>query len=488
MVPGCPRPLPAFALALVLFALRPERAAAQDTATLAAPRVPAATIAPMAPRELQTGDSLRVPIVVNDVAPGVALRFTLGGAPAGARVEGGVLRWRALRADGGAAYHIVVHALEGERELATGALDVLVTTAHRPPVIRQPADRVVPAGDSVVVPLDIGDPDGDAVTVAATNVTDLALPPRYDARSGALLWEAPRGTANRVYLWRVTASDGDGQSTTTELHVAVRSQNVAPVCAPMRTYKRDEGEAVVIALDADDANGDSLVYHPLATLPNGELRGAEYRWRIPYGFVLPTRQDSTVRFEWRATDPSQASTNGACVALVTVFRSIAEEPFRARQAEHRQLIADVRAELENYATRARATRDSVHVATAKRRAVKRASLLSALLGGVLQIARSEDTRRIAAGVSATATVALSGWETTLDDEAPLNARAESLAQQRVSLQRALARFLRRHGEGVARESLLGPTYEADRLELYDLLAATGRMTPAPPPGGASPPY
>jgi hypothetical protein len=436
-------------------------------------------MAPMAPRTLRTGDSLRVPLVVDDVAPGTMLRYTLTGAPSGARVEGGVLRWRATRADDGAAYHIEVRALAGDTALASGTLDVTVVATHRPPVIRPPGDRVVPAGDSLTMPLDVTDPDGDAVSVAVTNVTELAMPPRYDASTNTLAWQAPRGMTTRLYLWRITATDGDGGTATAELHVAVRSQNVAPVCAPMRTYKRDEGERVTISLDADDANGDSLTYLPLATLPNGEMRGASYEWNIPYGFVLPTRQDSTVRFEWRATDPSQASTNGTCVALVTVFRSIAEGPFRSRQAEHRQLVSDVRSELDNYLTRERATRDSVRGATAKRRAVKRASLISALIGGVLQIAKSEDTRRIAAGVSATATVGLAGWETTLDDDAPLNARAEGLAQQRLTLQRALARFLRKYGETVSRETLLGPSYEADRLELYDLLAATGRSI-APP--------
>jgi hypothetical protein len=327
-----------------------------------------------------------------------------------------------------------------------------------------------------VLPIEASDPDGDALSVAVSNLTDVSLPPRYDARTGALLWQAPRGTTNRAYQWRVTVSDGDGGSATTEFHVAVRSQNVAPACGPMRTYKRDEGERVEIALDADDANGDSLSYQPAVTLPNGVLHGATYQWTIPYGFVLPTRQDSTVRFEWRATDPSQSQTNGTCVALVTVFRSIAEAPFRARQAQHRQLVADVRSELENYQVRERATRDSVTAVTGKRRAVKRASLVSALVGGLLQIARSEETRRIAAGVSATLTVGLSGWESTLEETGPLSTRAESLAQQRVTLQRALSRFLRKYGDTVSRESLLGPAYDGDHLELFDLLAATGRVS------------
>lgn len=213
----------------------------------------------------------------------------------------------------------------------------------------------------------------------------------------------------------------------------------------------------------------TLTYQPLATLPNGTQKGATYHWEIPYNFVLATRQDSTVRFEWRATDPSQATTNAPCFALVTVFRSIAEEPFREKQAQHRQLIADVRTQVAALATREQAARDSLASITNRKRTIKRASLLSALVGGILQIAKSEDTRRVAAGVSATATVALAGWETTIDDGGPISARAETLAQQKATLQRALSRFIRKYGETVSRDALLGPTYSADQLELYDLL-------------------
>jgi hypothetical protein len=266
-------------------------------------------------------------------------------------------------------------------------------------------------------------------------------------------------------------NDGDGGIATTELHVSVKAQNVAPVCAPLRTYKRDEGEAVEITLDADDANGDSLTYHPLATLPNGALRGSAYQWSIPFGFVSPTRQDSTVRFEWRASDPSAASTSTNCFALVTVFRSIAEEPFRVKQQAHRKLLTDVRSQLTSASEREKATRDSLSGATRKKRNVKRASLVSALVGGLLQIAKSEDTRRIAAGISATFTVGLGGWESTLEDGEPLSKRAEAIAQERVQLQRSLNRFIRRYGETVSREALLGTGYESDYQDLFDLLSA-----------------
>lgn len=456
-------------------------ASAQETRV-----APPASFATITPLRVQVGDSVRIPLVVNDVPPGTPVEFRLERQPASARVDNGVLRWRPLRGDGGSSLSIGIRAVVGAAEIAHTAVAIVVEAAHRPPVVRQPADRVVPPGDSLSFVIDASDPDGDQLSYAIANLTDPALTPRIDPHTGAIGWGAPHGPANRVYLWRVTVSDGDGGIASIDFRVAVRAQNVAPVCGPMRTYKRDEGETVEIALDADDANGDSLVYQPLMTLPNGTLRGSTYQWNIPYAFVSLARQDSTVRFEWRATDPSATSSATNCLALITVIRSIPEAPFRARQQQHRQLVADVRSELVALASREGATRDSLAATAARKRTVKRASLVSALLGGLLQIARSEDTRRVAAGISATLTVGFAGWESTLDDGAPLSARAETIAQQRTTLQRALARFLRKYGETVTRDALLGSAYEADHLELYDLLAAAGRVSSVVGAGPALP--
>jgi hypothetical protein len=459
--------------AAAMFALPTSPLRAQTVAQSGAPVV-LPSIAAIPARQVQIGDSVRIPLVVNDLPVGTIVDFRLDRLPEGAKLESGVIRWRPLRADAKASYSIGIHALVNGNEVARATAEVAVLDAHRPPIIRQPADRVIPPGDTLVLAVEASDPDGDVLSVAVTNLTDPSMPPRYDRRSGTLIWQAPRGTVNRVNQWRITVNDGDGGTATTELHVSVKAQNVAPVCAPLRTYKRDEGEAVEITLDADDANGDSLTYHPLATLPNGALRGSAYQWSIPYGFVSPTRQDSTVRFEWRASDPSATSTSSNCFALITVFRSIAEEPFRAKQQAHRQLLTDVRAQLASATAREKSTRDSLAAATSKKRMVKRASLVSALVGGLLQIAKSEDTRRIAAGISATFTVGLGGWESTLEDGEPLSKRAESIAQERVQLQRSLNRFIRRYGESVSRDALLGASYESDHQELFDLLTAPGR--------------
>ena len=149
-----------------------------------------------------------------------------------------------------------------------------------------------------------------------------------------------------------------------------------------------------------------------------------------------------------------------------------------KQQAHRQLLTDVRAQLAGASTRERATRDSLATASSKRRLVKRASLVSALIGGLLQIAKSEDTRRIAAGISATFTVGLGGWEATLEDGEPLAKRAEAIAQERGQLQRALNRFIRRYGETVSRDALLGSSYESDYQDLFDMLSGPGRQSSA----------
>jgi Putative Ig domain len=471
-----PRPNSAVLGCLLLATASATTPAQTSSAGAPTSAAPAATpgFAPLAPRQVQIGDSVRVPLVVNDLPIGSVVEFRLERQPATAKVENGILRWRPLRADANTTYDIGVRALIGGNEVARANVVIAVADAHRPPIIRQPTDRIIPPGDSLTLQIEASDPDGDVPSFAVTNVTDPSLPPHFDSRTSTLSWQAPRGTANRVYLWRITASDGDGGTATTELHVSVKSQNVAPVCSPIRSYKREEGEQVDIALEADDANGDSLIYHPLAMLPNGSQKGSNYQWSIPFGFVLPTRQDSTVRFEWRATDPSGASTSSNCFALVTVFRSIAEGPFRAKQEQHRQLLTDVRAQLASLSAKETATRDSLATAESKKRMVKRASLVSALVGGLLQIAKSEDTRRIAAGISATITVGLGGWEATIEDGSPLSTRAESLAQEKMTLQRALTRFLRKYGETVSREALLGTAYDADYQDLFDLQLGAGR--------------
>ena len=449
---------------------------AQAPVQAGAPVVATPTLAPIAARQVQIGDSVRIPLIVNDLPVGTVIDYRLDRLPTSAKLDGGVIRWRPLRSDANATYSIGIHAMVNGNEVARGSVDVSVVDAHRPPIIRQPADRVIPPGDTLVLPIEASDPDGDVLTVAAMNLTDPSAPPRYDRQTGTLVWQAPRGTTNRVNQWRIIVNDGDGGIATSELHVSVKAQNVAPVCAPLRTYKRDEGDAVEVALDADDANDDSLAYRPLLTLPNGTLKGATYQWSIPYGFVSPARQDSTVRFEWRATDPSGAATSNNCFALITVFRSIAEEPFRVKQQAHRQLLVDVRAQLANASVREKATRDSLATASSKKRMVKRASLVSALVGGLLQIAKSEDTRRIAAGISATFTVGLGGWETTLEDGEPLSKRAETIGQERIQLQRVLNRFVRRYGESVSREALLGASYESDYQDLFDMLTGPGRSS------------
>src|SRR5688500_7280208 len=81
------------------------------------------TIAPIAARQVQIGDSVRIPIVVNDLPVGTVVDFRLDRLPDGAKLDGGVIRWRPLRADANATYSIGIHALVNGNEVARGTAE-----------------------------------------------------------------------------------------------------------------------------------------------------------------------------------------------------------------------------------------------------------------------------------------------------------------------------------------------------------------------------
>src|SRR5258705_4448192 len=196
-------------LGIALLAMPVAVVRAQSPTQAGTPGATVPTLAAIAARQVQIGDSVRIPLVVNDLPVGTVVDCRLDRMPASAKLESGVLRWRPLRADANATYSIGIHALVNGNEVARGSADITVVDAHRPPIIRQPTDRVIPPGDTLVLPVEASDPDGDVLSVAATNLTDPSLPPRYDRQSGTLVWQAPRGTQNRVNQWRITVNDRD---------------------------------------------------------------------------------------------------------------------------------------------------------------------------------------------------------------------------------------------------------------------------------------
>src|SRR4051812_25860719 len=132
-----------FVPAFLLLVSRAAAAIAQAPVQAGTPVVAAPTIAAIPPRSVQIGDSVRVPLVVNDLPVGTVVDFRLDRLPASAKLESGVIRWRPLRADANATYVIGLHALVNGHEVARGQAEIIVGEAHRPPIIRQPADRVL---------------------------------------------------------------------------------------------------------------------------------------------------------------------------------------------------------------------------------------------------------------------------------------------------------------------------------------------------------
>ena len=137
-----------------LLVMAPVGAAAAQAPTQAGtPAAAAPTIATIPARSVQIGDSVRIPLIVNDLPVGTVVDFRLDRLPASAQLENGVIRWRPLRADANATYTIGIHALVNGNEVARGSADVTVVDAHRPPIIRQPTDRVIPPSTRMFWPV-----------------------------------------------------------------------------------------------------------------------------------------------------------------------------------------------------------------------------------------------------------------------------------------------------------------------------------------------
>src|SRR6476469_4490945 len=149
-------PLPIITAALL--ALPTLSLDAQLPAQSGAPVAALPTIAVIAARQVQIGDSVRIPLIVNDLPVGTVVDFRLDRLPPTAKLESGVIRWRPLRADANATYTIGIHALVNGNEVARGSADVTGVDGPPPAVHRQAKRRGVSPGDTLVLPVEASDP------------------------------------------------------------------------------------------------------------------------------------------------------------------------------------------------------------------------------------------------------------------------------------------------------------------------------------------
>ncbi|MBN1203074.1 MAG: hypothetical protein JXJ20_14585, partial [Anaerolineae bacterium] len=131
---------------------------------------------------------------------------------------------------------------------------VTVTAANQPPVIQTVGEQVVDEGASLTVPMQVTDPDGDPVMLAA--VSDH---PEIATASASGLDVIIGGVVPGTATLTVDADDGQGGMASTSFMVTVKGLNSPPVIGPIVEQALTVGEQITLPLDITDLDGDAVI-------------------------------------------------------------------------------------------------------------------------------------------------------------------------------------------------------------------------------------
>jgi hypothetical protein len=250
----------------------------QPPATNAAP-----VFAPVAAQRATVGQLFQLSVRATD-PDGNALRLAATGLPSGATFADlgagvGSLGWTPLPAQVG---NVVVRftAADSGTPTAGAALDVTISVGpapNRPPAFAPVAAQQATAGQLFQLTVRATDPDGDALSLTASNnPLGATFSDRLDG-TGFLQW-TPAASQAGNHIITFHAVDGGVPMASATLDVAISVgavQNRPPVLDPIGNRTVSIGDSLTVAFSAADPDNDRITFsaQPLppgaASFPNG---------------------------------------------------------------------------------------------------------------------------------------------------------------------------------------------------------------------------
>lgn len=406
------------------------------------------------------GDSVRIGLALNNAPQGGQISFAASGLDRAVVDAANVLRWQPARSTAGTNY-LTVAARVGDATIACRQVKLLIDRGQRAPVVRIAAKQIQ-AGGVLDFPVAAQDPDGDSLSYATSELTPNAPASSIDS-TGRFRWRAPMwaSASGTPYQFKVEVSDGVNISAAV-FAVVVSGQNVRPECPlTSASVTTSEGSAVLLPMAATDANGDPLRYRPERELPNGRVDSAGYRWEIPWGTVESSVQERTMDFQWRAID-SQNVQSDLCTTRVTVRARMEPERLRMEQAAHARFLANADATVADLEGRLDDLRDRINSSDNARRRRSIIALATALIAGSFQLAKAEDTRRLAGGINTLTSVFFAGYNALAPGTEGLKSDARKFEDGLSKYSQLLVSFRVSHGETVTEQALRSTQYRTDR--------------------------
>ncbi len=409
------------------------------------------------------GDSVRIGLGLNNAPPGERVVFAITGLERATVDAANVVRWRAVRGMEGARA-VTVIAKQGAATIACRQARLTVERAQRAPVIRV-SSKQVQAGSTLDFTLDARDPDGDSLTYAVSDMSPGIQVPTIDS-TGRFRWRAPLSASmtGTPFQFKVEASDGLNISAAI-FPVVVSGLNVRPECPlTIATVVSSEGSAALLPFAATDANGDALRFRPERDLMNGRVDSTGYRWDIPYGTVENGASEKAIDFQWRAIDTQNAQSD-LCTTRVTVRARMEPEKLRVEQAAHARFFASAEATGQDLDGRLEELRDRINSSDNARRRRSIVALATALIAGTFQLARAEDTRRLAGGINTLTSVFFAGYNALAPGTDGLKSEARKFEDEIAKYSELISAFRIGYGDTVSEAVLRSAQYRNDRAAL-----------------------
>ncbi|MGA2035933.1 MAG: putative Ig domain-containing protein, partial [Thermoguttaceae bacterium] len=161
-------------------------------------------------------------------------------------------------------------------------MHLVVRATDAAPVLLPISNQTLAAGQPLTIRVRATDPDGDALTYAASN---LPLGAALDPTTGVLSWTPnlfQAGTYKGIVL---SASDGNLAATAT-ISITVTPVNQPPVIVPLAPQSGEENSPLQFTLAANDPNGYALTFAVVSGMPaGGQFHSAtgKFQWTPNYG-------------------------------------------------------------------------------------------------------------------------------------------------------------------------------------------------------------
>jgi hypothetical protein len=228
------------------------------------------------PIENQTnaeGDSVSLAVVASDPNIGDVLTYSASGLPANLSIDSssgliqGLIDYQAAA---GSPYSVTVTVTDdGNPPLSSHVqFSWTVDNTNRPPEVIDPGDQSSAEGETISLPIQASDPDGDGLSFSATGLpVGLDIDSLSGIISGTLSYTASISSPHAI---TITVSDDYSPSASSGISFtwSITDTNRPPIVTNLADQENVEAELVNLQIQADDPDGDTLSY-TASGLPDG---------------------------------------------------------------------------------------------------------------------------------------------------------------------------------------------------------------------------